>query len=139
MNVIDRVNIRLKELLEYVKFLEGFKDIEVKKLETDLKTRGAIERYLQLACEVVLDIANILNAEYKLTPAKDSKDSILILGKKGVLDKKFSKEFSKIAGFRNILVHDYLEIDCGQVADKINNRLGDFEKFVKAVAKFIGK
>lgn len=61
---------------------------------------------------------------------------IIALGEAKILDKDFAEEFSKIAGFRNILVHMYLDIDYGEVADKVNNKLGDFEKFSQQVAKF---
>ena len=137
MDAVDRINLRLKKLIEYLRILRTFKGVSAVTLRRDIKTRGIVERYLQLACEVVLDIANLLNAEYRFRPATDSRESILILGEEGILNKKFAEEFSKMAGFRNILVHDYLKIDYDQVADKINHRLGDFEKFSQQVAKFL--
>jgi len=44
-----------------------------------------------------------------------------------------------MAGFRNLLVHDYLKIDYEKMADKVNNRLGDFEIFAKSVAKHLSR
>ena len=40
-----------------------------------------------------------------------------------------------MAGFRNILVHEYLEIDRHRVYRALRDDLGDFEKFIKAVSK----
>lgn len=137
MDAIDRVNIRLKTILRYVGYLEKYQGITAEELEQNYEKRGAIERYFQLATEAVIDIANLLNSEYRFRPAKDAKESILILGEEGVLLKDFAKEFSGIAGFRNILVHDYLDIDYKIVADNLNNHLKDFEKFAKAVAKYL--
>jgi len=121
----------------YVKILKNFEKVSASDLLKDEIKRGAIERYLQLAAEVVLDVAGQLIAEFRFRTPEEYKESILILGEEGVLPKKFAKDFSGIAGFRNILVHDYLKIDYRQVVDKLNNRLGDFEKFAKAVAKYL--
>ena len=137
MDARDRVNLRLKKLLEYVDFLRQYQGIAVAEIKADAQKRGAIERYLQLAAEVVVGVANILNAEYKFSPAKDGRESIEILGKEGVLDREFANEFAGIYGFRNILVHDYLKIDYKKLVDNLNNKLGDFEEFAKQVARYL--
>lgn len=66
-----------------------------------------------------------------------TEDRLIQLGEVGVLSKKFAENFSGIAGFRNVLVRNYMEIDYDEVADKVNNRLGDFETFAKAVASYL--
>ena len=92
---------------------------------------------MQLAAEVVLDVAGLLIAEYRFRTPEDYKDSLLILGEEGVLSKDFAKEFSGIAGFRNLLVHEYMKIDYQKVADNLNNHLDDFEKFATQVARYL--
>ena len=42
-----------------------------------------------------------------------------------------------MAGFRNLLVHEYMEIDRHRVYAVLENDLGDFEKFIKAVSKLL--
>ena len=42
-----------------------------------------------------------------------------------------------LAGFRNVLVHEYLEIDRHRVYRALEDDLGDFEKFVRAVSKLL--
>ena len=137
MDAINKVNLRLKKILEYVDLLKKHQNITVKDLEDDPVQRGFLERYLQLACEAVIDIANLINAEYRFRSAEDARESILILGEEGVLEKKFAQEFAPVAGFRNILVHDYVKIDYKQVIDKLHHRLGDFERFSQQVAKYL--
>jgi len=136
-NRVTQINEKLAMLRGYVKILKNFEKVSASDLLKDEIKRGAIERYLQLAAEVVLNVAGQLIAEFRFRTPEEYKESILILGEEGVLPKKFAKDFSGIAGFRNILVHDYLKIDYRQVVDKLNNRLGDFEKFAKAVAKYL--
>lgn len=137
MDAIDRIHIRLKLLRSYVKKLSRFEHLTMEDLLADEDRRVMIERYFQLACEVVLDIGNLLNAEFRFRPAQDAKESIIILGEEGVLEKEFASRFAGMAGFRNILVHDYIDIDYAIVTDNLNNHLGDFEAFAKAVASYL--
>lgn len=137
MDAIDRIHIRLKLLRSYAKKLYRFQGLTTQELKADEDRRAMIERYLQLACEVVIDIANLLNAEFRFRPADESKESIVILGEEGVLDKEFANEFAGMAGFRNILVHDYVDIDYEKVADILNTRLGDFERFAREVSRYL--
>ena len=137
MDAIDRIHIRLKLLRSYMKKLSRFERLTEEDLLADEDRRVMIERYFQLACEVVIDIANLLNAEFRFRPANDAKESIIILGEEGVLKKEFANQFAPMAGFRNILVHDYIAIDYTKVADYLNSRLGDFETFAKAVASYL--
>ena len=44
-----------------------------------------------------------------------------------------SAELRKMAGFRNVLVHGYTDVDSRIVCDVAANRLGDLEAFVAAV------
>jgi uncharacterized protein YutE (UPF0331/DUF86 family) len=134
---IDRINERLAALREYVVFLQKQQHVTSDILHNDPTIRGAIERYLHLACEAVLDIANQLIAEYRYRAPNEYKEAIMILGEEGILEKDFAKQFAPIAGFRNILVHDYLKINEDEIVDKIQNHLQDFDTFAKSVATFL--
>ncbi|MEK7550523.1 MAG: DUF86 domain-containing protein [Patescibacteria group bacterium] len=136
MTIKDRISARLKKLLEYNSVLERFSDITIEELKNDDK-RSIIERNLHLACEVVIDVANLLNSEFRLPPEESSKGSIISLGKAKVLDPEFANKLSDLAPFRNVLVHDYLEIDYNIVVDVMNNKLNDFRLFAKKIAEFL--
>ena len=51
-----------------------------------------------------------------------------------ILPKDFVEKISGMAGFRNLLVHDYAEVDPERVYDFLQNRVGDFEEFMKHIA-----
>jgi len=40
-----------------------------------------------------------------------------------------------MAGFRNILVHEYLEIDRRRVYQVLREELQDFDRFIAAISK----
>jgi len=54
------------------------------------------------------------------------------------LDKKVI-EGRNMVGFRNILVHDYLEIETAQVYDILQKRLPDFDDYARAIVEFLEK
>ena len=133
---LDKLFLRLKTLQEFVLDLKEFKGITQSELETNKSKAREVDRTLELASECVLDISRLIVSDQRLPVPEDSKGYILALGKAGILDLAFAKSFAPIAGFRNIFVHMYLDINYAEVADKINNRLGDFEIFSKSIAKY---
>lgn len=139
LDAIDKINIRLQKLGEYLQILSSLKGITAEELTRNVDKRAKAERYLQLAIEVCLDVAELLISDQRLPTPEKAAETIIIIGEAGIIEQDFARQFSSIAGFRNILVHDYLEIDYNLVADNINYRLIDFEKFAQQVAKFLGK
>lgn len=126
---------RLRSLKGYLALLQGYRKASLAVLRRDPTLRGAVERYLQLAIECCLDMGEILIAEKGLRQPQDNRDVILILGEAGVLPKAFAGRFSLAAALRNILVHEYLEVDLAIVHRVLRRHLGDFDVFARGVAK----
>lgn len=133
----DKINQRLEKLREFVEILVFLKGVTRQELETNIEKRAKAERFLQLAIEVCIDIAELIISEAKMRTPESASDAIRLLGEGKILDREFAQEFSKSVGMRNILIHDYTEIDYEKIADAINNKLGDFEVFGQSVAKYL--
>ena len=43
-----------------------------------------------------------------------------------------------MAGFRNLIVHEYAELDMEKVHEVFTKRLGDFDKFLREIAVSLG-
>lgn len=65
------------------------------------------------------------------------REVIEILGEIGVLAENFANKFAPAAGFKNILVHMYTEIDIEKVYEYLQNNLEDINKFAKFIAKYL--
>ena len=110
----------------------------LEKLETDSEERWAVERGLHLCAQNVLDIAtHIAAGEGRDVP--DYATAVLELGRLGVLPVDFAREFSSVAGFRDILVHGYLDLDLALLHRLLNERLDDFEVFAGEIEEYLGK
>lgn len=97
---------------------------------------SAVERGLQLAAQNVLDIATHLVAGAGRDVA-DYASAIDTLAELGILDREFAAKFRSVAGFRNILVHGYLEVDLEIVHQVLNTRLAEFSAFADTVARHL--
>lgn len=133
---IDEILEKLKLLKSYVELLKRYRGVREDELEKDLEKRGVVERYLQLSIEIVLDIADLIIAEYRLPVAKTYKEAIETLGTNKIVDQKFSQKISPMAGLRNVLVHDYVKVDYRMIANFLKENLNDFEEFAKQIAGY---
>lgn len=93
------------------------------------------ERYLHLAVESALDIANHLIADASLEAPETYRDAFAILVRGSILDAELGKRLQSWAGFRNVLVHAYLAIDHGLSWDAIQHDLGDLRAFAAVAAQ----
>lgn len=67
------------------------------------------------------------------------REGVIVLGRLGVLSEEFAERIAGMAGFRNILVHDYLDVDLGIVKQLLDERLDDFRKFGQQVQDHVAR
>ena len=98
--------------------------------------RAIVERNLELACQCCIDIANRIISIEDIEKPVDYTTAILKLGEANIIPSEFAKSFSSIAGFRNILIHEYLEIDWKEVYKNLQN-IDNFYLFLKHIRKWL--
>ena len=138
--MVDRyvVQARIAKIRQYVALLKKIRRLaDERTFVKDPLIYGNAERYLQLAIQALLDISNHIVADMNLSLPADSRDLFGLLAKHKVLPVRLAKRLLPMAGFRNILVHEYLEIDRHRVYRVLENDLPDFERFIKAVSKLL--
>jgi uncharacterized protein YutE (UPF0331/DUF86 family) len=138
--LVDRyvVQARLAKIREYVALLRKiFNQADEATFIKDPLIYGNAERYLQLAIQCILDISNHTVADLKLRLPADNAGLFELLATNKVITPVLANKLTAMAGFRNILVHEYLEIDRRKVYAVLKKDLGDFEKFIRAVSKLL--
>ncbi|MFH1840752.1 MAG: DUF86 domain-containing protein [Candidatus Shapirobacteria bacterium] len=70
---------------------------------------------------------------------RENKELFAILAKMDIIDQKLSINLQKMAGMRNILAHEYLEIDKTQVYRAIKENLPDIVHYCQAIEIFLQK
>ena len=105
-------------------------------LRADMDLRWTVEHGLQLCAQNAIDIATHLATAAGLD-APDYASAIDRLTGMNVLPAAFGARFRHIAGFRNVLVHDYIEVDFDVVARVLDENLDDFEEFARRVERHL--
>jgi uncharacterized protein YutE (UPF0331/DUF86 family) len=139
MHLDEKIARKLARMQKNVRFLRQHSHVQPEDLDEDWTLQSAIERNLQVAIEVVLDIGEMILAEERSERPEDYKGVILNLGKIQVLSNEFAESFSLAAGFRNLLVHTYDEIRTDLMCEYLQTRLGDFDTFTKAIMSYLDK
>lgn len=126
---VETVVKRLEALNRYVAELDQFRSLSLDEFKDDVRNHRAVERSFQLAIQACIDVANhVLAADFEDRP--DSYyDLIRLLGQVGVLPADFAAGFADVAGFRNILVHEYLDVDLVLVYDLLQGALDDLRAY----------
>lgn len=121
----------------YLAELRSFREVSREQFTAEPALHHLAERYLHLACEAVLDIAQHVIADQGYPQASSYRNAIEVLEEEGLIDEDLSGRLQRWMGFRNILVHLYLEIDHSRVYDAIREDLGDLEGFAARMARFL--
>jgi uncharacterized protein YutE (UPF0331/DUF86 family) len=133
--MVDRelLSRKLSRLQGYVEVLKSAADITWQKYQSDLRSRAFVERYLHVAIEEVIDIANHLVSFHGWREPTGYRDLLLILAEHKVLPEHHLHTFQNMASFRNMLVHRYENMDDELVFGIFKKHLGDFDLFISLV------
>lgn len=104
-------------------------------LERDHLRQDAIAMNLQRAAELCIDIANHLVRIQKLGLPRDSRESFTLLEQAGLLDAELARRLRAMVGFRNVLVHQYTQLDPNILVDVVEHRGADLLAFATAAAQ----
>lgn len=107
-------------------------------LRANADLRWTVERGLQLCVQNALDIATHLAAASGLD-SPDYATAIDRLAELSVLTAGFASRLRPIAGFRNVLVHGYLQVDLVIVEQVLKERLQDLAEFAGCVEAHLAR
>ena len=120
---------RLDALADYLKKIKAFRKTSREEFVAQPAIHDLAERYLHLAVECVLDLSNHFLASESIGTPDTYKYSFFMLSEAGRMSSDMAAKLASWAGFRNILVHEYLAIDHGLAWDAIQKDLADLEAF----------
>ena len=129
---------RLERLSECLKKLEPLRKRPNDDFEKDPYLRDIVERNLEVAVQCCIDIANRIISLEEMKKPLDYYGAFLLLGEANILPMAFAKNIAPMAGFRNILIHEYLSIDWNEVYKNIQ-RIDDLYSFADHIKKWMRK
>lgn len=132
---------RVRRLLQRVSDDLAFLDARVEQrhaLVGDAERLAAVKYVFVTAIEGCIDVAQHVDASEGWGPPATNADAIRVLARHGVVEPQLAESLAGAVGFRNILVHGYVDVDDGRVVAFLE-RLDDLRRYVAAVAAFVDR
>ena len=104
--------------------------------EEDFKVRAICERYVEKIVEAIIDLAFIIAGEKTIKSPNDEKEIFDILEKENIISKDLSQKLKEAKGMRNIIAHQYGDIDNEIVFQAVTEELiPDAKAFLEEIKK----
>jgi uncharacterized protein YutE (UPF0331/DUF86 family) len=132
------IKAHIESIYENLAMLDELKAMPIKQFISDTKTIKLCEHCLLLAIQGLLDICHYIIANNNLPRPKDNREAILILGMQKVIPTDFAEKIAPMANLRNLLIHEYLEINPGLIHKNIQE-IEDFRTFSQHILRYIHK
>ena len=128
---------KLSELDEYYKQIKEYEKITIAQYSNEWKTPRIIERTLQMMIENCVDIASHIIADKGYRVPMSYSDTFKVLHEEKIVGSTLFNSLSKMAKFRNIVVHHYDKVDAKIVVGILKNNLKDFMDYRDAIISFL--
>ncbi len=135
MTNISVIENKISSIRKYLKTASGYKRYSLKEIERDETIKGAVERYLYLLAQAVIDLAEAAISFRGYRKPATMAESFSILAEEEIIASELAEKMIRLTGFRNVLAHDYEKLDYGIVYDVLQNRLADIEEFLLIVQR----
>jgi uncharacterized protein YutE (UPF0331/DUF86 family) len=134
---VEVLKKRLARLEEYLAFLAAYRQMPLETFLSNPEHYHSAERLLQLCIESSTDMGNHLIADMNFGHAEYSSQIPDILAENGLISSELAEVWIKMIGLRNLLVHDYLDINHATIHEIIQNRMDDFESIKTFFAQYL--
>lgn len=131
------VTQRLQEIQLLLADLAELGTIDAERLRRERPTRHIVERVLSQ----IVELAGSINIHIVTSVLGRSPESYAAsfddVARAGVLGWEFAASLRPSAGMRNVLVHDYLEVDHGLVSAAVPLAQEQYGEYVRTVAGWV--
>ena len=131
---MDSLRSRLKELEDALGELESFRRQTFAELEGRRRERWALRYGMLAAIQIVIDVACAVVSHENLGHPKSYAECLRILGREGRLDEALAGRLACAVGLRNVLIHDYLDVNDRLVFEALENP-DDLRAFAAQIAR----
>jgi len=129
---------KLESLRRCIQRVESRLPDDVDTLLTDLDSQDIISLNLTRAVQMCVDIASHWLAEHTESTAPKTMGQVFeALAHSGLIEVSLADRMRKSVGFRNVIVHNYDDVNWEIVFSICSNHLGDFRSFAGVFSDLI--
>ncbi len=131
--IVERIEQKIGRIQEYSLLLQKIQGECLERFDTDPLYRGALLHYLYLMADSCIALAELIIKYKSLRPPQTYSEAIDILGEHRILDPQFAYSFARIAGFRNLLAHDYEIVDGHRICTMLLQGLDEVKQYTTQI------
>jgi uncharacterized protein YutE (UPF0331/DUF86 family) len=133
----DVVATKLERAHEYTNDLAEMRGIPKEEYVSDVVLQRAVERTLMNLIQSCIDLAQHVRAANGMSAGGTAKDEIQALGELEIISRDAQQKIEEAVGFRNVLAHQYGEVDHDVVYEVLHEDLHWFKRFQQEVAQWL--
>lgn len=137
MSSVEVIENKISAIKKYLGILEGYKKYSLDEIKNDINIRGSVERYLYLVSQATIDLADSVIAYKKFRKPTTMAECFHILFEEKIIKDDLRDKLAGMVGFRNVMAHDYENVDYEIVYDVIQKRLVDLKEFTRIIESSI--
>ena len=128
----------LEHLKQFIKKLEKYQEmVDKNQFLTNQMAQDAILKTLEQIAEAIITITTMVIAQHGFRKSENNEDLFVILAEEKIYPAEFAERIKGLGGFRNILVHDYINLNLELVYKNLQKGLPVFKKFARYIAGFV--
>jgi uncharacterized protein YutE (UPF0331/DUF86 family) len=134
--ILEKINLITRDL----KRLEVFSDLSIDQIAKDFIKFAALKNILMETIGRAIDINQYLISELSRPETevpKTYRETFLLLEDLKILPGDFAEEISKSAGLRNVIVHEYNNLDKVIIYKKVGDAIKQYVKYCDYILKFL--
>lgn len=130
----NRILDKIEEIERYISELEEIKPETLKDYTGNMEKKAACERYAEKIGQALVDLAFLFIKQNNFESPEDDSESFDILFNHNLISSNLRDNLQQAKGMRNILAHEYGEIDDEIVFHAISEELiRDGKEFIKVI------
>jgi uncharacterized protein YutE (UPF0331/DUF86 family) len=132
-----RMLTHLRELDESLKDWQRYQNFSLEELKKDRDKRNMALHAMLVSIQAAIDVATSLISKEGLRKPVTYRETFEILGQAGLIPYELAEGLSGLAGFRNVLVHIYWQLDLDQVYGVLQNDFDALKSFLQEVKRLL--
>ena len=133
----DLIRRKLSRLNMYLDKIRPIMDKPFNEYLSEFYLKTSAERLIQLIVECASDINNHVVVEKGQRPPEDYASSFLRASEAGLISYELANRIKASAGMRNIIVHEYMDIDDEIIYKTLPIAVADYQAYIKQVDAFL--
>lgn len=133
----DVIREKLSLIEESLGTLDSLGKVTAQRLAEDLVVAAAVERLLTRVVDLAVDVNSHVASSLLGRHPGEYAESFHMASTAGLLSADLAERFVGSVGMRNVIVHQYTELDRRIVAAAVSETIEGYREYVSAVARFV--